>query len=212
MKKPEISLGALEPFFEKIEKLNKIHRILICAGLLILMIGLFVYLSYMPKLEDIKKNKAELAKLEDELAVAKRNAKDLKKFQKRISAAESQFKIVMRSLPEKKEIPSLLESISQSGSDSGLEIQLFQPLKEKRRDFYAEIPVSMRMQGDFHNTVLFFDRVARLSRVVNLKDITMKPAKGGKLTTSCKAVTYKFVQPKAKKKKKSKKKKSKRKR
>jgi type IV pilus assembly protein PilO len=77
-------------------------------------------------------------------------------------------------------------------------------LNEKRRDFYAEIPVSMRVQGQFHNTVLFFDRVARLSRVVNLKDISMKPAKGGKLTTSLKAVTYKFVEPKKKKKKKSK--------
>lgn len=205
MNKPEISLGAIEPFFEKLEKLNKLHRILICSGVLVLTVGLFVYLAFMPKRADIKKHESKLESLEKELSVAKRNAKDLKTFQKKISAAESQFKIVMRSLPEKKEIPSLLESISQSGRDSGLEIQLFQPLNEKRRDFYAEIPVSMRVQGKYHNTVLFFDRVARLSRVVNLKDIAMKPSKGGKLTTSCKAVTYKFVQPKPKKKKKKKK-------
>lgn len=206
MEKPEISIGALEPFFEKLEKLNRIHRILICCGVVVLMIGLFIYLAYMPKYDDIKKKTAKLDKLKKELNTAKTNAKDLKKFQKRISDAENQFKIVMRSLPEKKEIPSLLESISRVGRESGLEIQLFQPLREKRRDFYAEIPVSMRVQGQYHNTVLFFDRVARLSRVVNLNDIRMKPAKKGKLTTSLKAVTYKFVEPKKKKKKKSKRK------
>ena len=88
---------------------------------------------------------------------AKKNAKDLRKFQTKFQKAEIQFKTVMKSLPNKEEIPSLLTSISQSGQDSGLEFLLFQPKGEKRKGFYAEIPVSMKITGSFHNVVIFFE-------------------------------------------------------
>ncbi|MBW1820266.1 MAG: type 4a pilus biogenesis protein PilO, partial [Deltaproteobacteria bacterium] len=111
-------------------------------------------------------------------------------------------------LPEKEEIPSLISAISASGQESGLEFLLFQPKGEKRKDFYAEIPVSIQVTGNFHNIVLFFDKVARLSRIVNIRDIKISRAKGksktsdsSKLSTSCTAVTYKFVEPVSKKKK-----------
>lgn len=202
MKKPDISLDALEPFFDKIEKLPKLYRLLISCGIFLIFIAVAVFLFYMPKYEKIDTLSKELTKLEKELQTAKRNARDLKKFQQQMQDAEEQFKIVMKSLPEKEEIPSLLTSISDSGKDSGLEFLLFQPKGEVKKDFYAEIPVVMKVYGKFHNTAIFFDRVARLSRVVNIRDISIKPAKGNaSLTTSCTAVTYKFIesQPPAKK-------------
>jgi type IV pilus assembly protein PilO len=210
MKKPELSLNALEPLFEKIEKLPKLYRILISCGLFLIFIGAFVWLLYLPKYSQIDSLEKDLAKLSDELGKAKRNAKDLKKFQQKIKEAEDQFKTVMRSLPEKEEIPSLLTSISDSGIKSGLEFVLFQPRPEVSKDFYAELPVAIRVSGKYHNIALFFDRVARLPRVVNLRDITMKPEKSGEsISTSCVAVTYKFVESgaKASSKKKGKKKK-----
>jgi type IV pilus assembly protein PilO len=209
MKKTSLSLDAFEPFIDKIEKLSKLYRLLISAGTFLVFIGVAVFLFYMPKYETIGKLEKELAKLDKELQTAKRNAKDLKKFQQKMKDAEEQFKIVMKSLPEKEEIPSLLTSISDSGKDSGLEFLLFQPKAEIPKDFYAEIPVVMKVNGKFHNIAVFFDRVARLSRVVNIRDISMKPAKGNlSLTTSCTAVTYKFIEKKpAPKKKKSRKKK-----
>ncbi|MGD2000141.1 MAG: type 4a pilus biogenesis protein PilO [Desulfobacterales bacterium] len=212
MKKISLSLDAFEPFIDKIEKLSKLYRILISAGTFLVFIGVAVFLFYMPKYETIANLEKELAKLNKELHTAKTNAKDLKKFQQKMKDAEEQFKIVMKSLPEKEEIPSLLTSISDSGKDSGLEFLLFQPKKEIPKEFYAEIPVAMKVTGKFHNIAIFFDRVARLSRVVNIRDISMKPAKGNlSLTTSCTAVTYKFIEskpaPKKKKSKRSKKKK-----
>jgi type IV pilus assembly protein PilO len=209
MKKTSLSLDAFEPFIDKIEKLSKLYRILISAGTFLVFIGVAVFLFYMPKYETIANLEKELAKLDKELQTAKSNAKDLKKFQQKMKDAEEQFKIVMKSLPEKEEIPSLLTSISDSGKDSGLEFLLFQPKKEIPKEFYAEIPVAMKVTGKFHNIAIFFDRVARLSRVVNIRNISMKPAKGNlSLTTSCTAVTYKFIENKpAPKKKKSKKKK-----
>ena len=213
MKKPDLSLDSLEPFFDKIEKLSKIYRLLISAGICLIFIAAAVFLFYMPKYKTIDTLDKELAKLEAELKTAKKNAKDLKKFQRKMKDAEDQFRIVMKSLPEKEEIPSLLTSISDSGRESGLEFLLFKPKNETKKDFYAEIPVAIKVNGDFHNVAIFFDRVARLSRVVNIRDISMKPVKGNdSLVTSCTAVTYKFIEsapPSKKKSSKKKKKKSK---
>ena len=212
MKKPEFSLEALEPFFEKIEKLPKVARILISIGIFLVFIGAFVWFLYMPKYESINKLESELKKLEGQLAKARKNAKDLKKFQAKFRETEIQFKTVMKSLPNKEEIPSLLTSISQSGQDSGLEFLLFQPKGEKKKGFYAEIPVSMKINGPFHNVVMFFDKVSRLPRVVNIKNIKMTPNKKGTLlSTNCTAVTYKFIDKPPKKKSKKKKKKKKKK-
>ena len=209
MKKPDINLKkSSEPLFEKIEKLSKVQRILICSGIFLAIIASFVWVSYLPKIKTQKILDKEIKKLENKLIVAKRNARDLKKYQNRIKEAESDFRKVMLSLPEKEEIPSLISAISASGKESGLEFLLFQPKGENRKDFYAEIPVSIQVTGNFHNIVLFFDKVARLSRIVNIRDIKISGKKGkGKsktldideLSTSCTAVTYKFVEPGSKK-------------
>ena len=202
MKKPDISISALEPFFDKISKLSQMTRLLISCGVFLIFIAAFVYFLYLPKFKTINKLNGDLKKLQKELQIAKKNARDLKKYRKKIKAAEQQFRIVMKSLPEKEEIPSLLSAVSLSGKDSGLEFLLFEPKNEQRKDFYAEIPVAIKVNGGYHNVALFFDRVARLSRVVNIRDILMKSTKGGMtLSTSCTAVTYKFVDTPAKKKK-----------
>ena len=202
MKKPEISISALEPFFDKISKLSQVMRILISCGVFLIFIAAFVYFLYLPKFKTINKLNGDLKKLQKELQIAKKNARDLKKYRKKIKAAEQQFRIVMKSLPEKEEIPSLLSAVSLSGKDSGLEFLLFEPKNEKRKDFYAEIPVSIKVNGGYHNVALFFDKVARLSRVVNIKNILMKTTKTGQeLSTSCTAVTYKFIDKPAGKKK-----------
>ena len=208
--------SSLEQFSAKIEKLSQLQRILISSAIFLIIITLTIWLSYRPKLAEIKQLNVELDKLNKELIIAKKNARDLKKFQIKMKEEEAAFKLVMKSLPEKEEIPSLLESISMEGQESGLEFLLFQPKGEVRKEFYAEIPVAMRLTGGYHNIATFFDRVARLPRVVNIRDIVMTGTKGKELSgstldTTCTAVTYKFVEPvkkaPAKRKKKKKKKK-----
>jgi type IV pilus assembly protein PilO len=192
----EKNASALESFFEKIEELSKVQRILISVGIFVLVIGFFVYFLYMPKFKEIDKQTKALDKLEKKLATAKRNAASLKKFQAKMKEAEAQFKMAMRALPEKEEIPSLLTSISKSGQDVGLEFLLFEPKAEVQKDFYAEIPVAINVKGSYHQMAMFFDRIARLSRIVNVRDIQMNPGKENQgLSASCTAVTYKFVEP-----------------
>ena len=187
-------------FFEttaKIGKLSKLYKILLCLGFFVVLVGPFVYFSFVPKVSKINVLKKEHATLETRLATAKAKANQLKYYQDKLKDAEMEFKMVMKKLPETKEIPGLLSSVSQSGRDAGLEFLLFQPEPEQNKDFYAEIPVSIKVTGNYHNVALFFDKVARLSRIVNIDDIKMASIQGNTdLITSCKAITYRFVETK----------------
>jgi type IV pilus assembly protein PilO len=197
---PTEGSGGVNSFFAKIEKLSKVQRILIFSGVFALIIVVFIFVLYKPKLEEISSLNKELTNLEKKLVVAKKNAANLEKFQKKMEEAELQFKTAMKALPEKEEIPSLLTSISRSGQDVGLEFLLFEPKNEVRKEFYAEIPVAMQVRGGYHDLAVFFDKVSRLSRIVNIKNISMGRSKDSQeLNTACTAVTYKFVEPAPKK-------------
>lgn len=194
MEKPKISMESLEPVFNKIGALTKIQRYLVYFGTILVIVVLFVYFSYLPnhkKIGDLEKEQEKVAK---ELVVAKRNAAQLKTYQKKMEEAKVQFEIVKNTLPESKEIPSLLTSISQAGRDSGLEFQMFQPNNEIRKNFYAEIPVSISVSGPYHSIAVFFDKVAHLSRIVNIRNVKINAGTDGKLLTTCQAVTYRFLE------------------
>jgi len=197
-----------DPIFENVEKLTKGQRVAICVISLIVLIGGFAYFLILPKYKTINILKGEHQKLTKKLVKAKKNAADLNKFRAEMKKAEAKFKQVMQSLPEKEEIPSLLAGISQSGKDTGLYFLLFKPMAEKKKDFYAEIPVSIEVLGSYHNFARFFDKVARLPRIVNIRDIVVEVpglkkgagigAEEGSgvqpLKAKCKAVTYKFIE------------------
>lgn len=191
----KIPIDSVSPLIEKIEQLSKIQRISISVAMFVILLGAFIYFAYLPKFQEIDKFKKELATQQNNLATAKKNAQELNTYRAKMKAAEEQFEIAKMALPEKEEIPSLLASISQSGKDSGLEFLLFQPKPEVKKDFFAEIPVAISVSGGYHNVAMFFDKVANLSRIVNINDIAIKPQQNGEeLVTNCTAVTYKFVE------------------
>ena len=195
MKKINISEQYLEPLFDKVEGLPKSYRILILVGVFAVMIGASVYFLFLPKHEDIKALQAQRETLNQKLLKAKANAAQKDKYRKQYEAAQEEFKIAKRALPGQKEIPSLLESISSSGQDVGLDFALFQPGSENKKDFYAEIPVAISVTGSFHNVASFFDRISRLSRIVNIRNVGMSPTgRGAILSTTCTAVTYRFLE------------------
>jgi type IV pilus assembly protein PilO len=197
MKNNKPSASALAPLFENIEKLTKPQRIGIYAGTLVLIIGLSIWLLFWPKYGDIEQLNQQLATVEAELAKAKKNARELNDWRSKMKKKESQYKSVMRALPEKEEIPSLLAGISQAGKDSGLDFLLFQPKKELPKGFYAEIPVEIKVNGGYHQIAVFFDKVANLPRIVNLRRVKIAPTsqkEGGTLGMTCQAVTYKFIE------------------
>ena len=182
--------------FEKIEALGRMQRILICVGLFLALGGSFYYLIYMPKSAKISELRDEHETLQGKLFTARKAAENLDLFEKEYEGAQVKFKLALQLLPDKREIPGLLESVSRSGKDSGLEFKLFKPGGEVIRGFYAEIPVNIQISGGYHNLAMFFDRVARLSRIVNIMNISLKSAGGTAaiLDASCVARTYRFLE------------------
>jgi type IV pilus assembly protein PilO len=109
----------------------------------------------------------------------------------------------MAKLPEQKEIPGLLISMSEAEGLGGVEFQLFEPLAPVEKEFYAELPVKISLTGVYHDTAIFFEKVAKLPRIVNVSDLSMERreaakdangAKGPVLATSFLIKTYMFVE------------------
>lgn len=195
MKKINISLDSIEPLFQKIAELTKIQRILISAGAVIAIIALFVMVFYMPKIEQMERLGKDIRQNEDKLAQTKRNARDFNKFKQKMEEAKARFYEISQALPNSDEIPSLLTGISQAGKKAGLTFILFEPQSEVKKDFYAELPVKMELSGSYHDLGMFFDRLAGLSRIVNVTQFSIGGSNtpDGKLTIGCTAVTYKFI-------------------
>jgi type IV pilus assembly protein PilO len=196
-------------FFEKIEKIKMPIRILILVGTIVLIGGLFVYFIYLPKTQAIKETTEEIEKLNQNLKVAVMTAKKLPQLRAKKAQVDTQFKEALKLLPDKKEIPSLLKKVTQLGNDSKLDFRLFLPRAERAKDFYMEIPVGIEVRGSYHDTVVFFDRVGHMERIMNILNVSMKPVKANStmLITNCDAVTYRFkgetdATPKTKKKRK----------
>lgn len=178
---------------EKIEKVKMIYRVLILAGTLALLGGIFVWQFYIPKTEQIARTSIEITGLKQQINQAKIKSRNLAKFEAEEAQAEAQFQEALELLPKKREIPSLLRSVSQLGIDSNLEFRLFSPRVEMLRGFYIEIPVSIQVKGNYHDVAVFFDKVGRMKRIVNIIDVSMRPiGDSGELNTQCTAVTYRF--------------------
>ena len=210
MKKLNLSLKIFAPAIEWVEARTKLQRVLIYASAIVLLVGSFTYFAYLPKHKEIGRLESEYKKLAEKLDKAKKTAKQLNYYRTKMKAAEAQFKIVMKALPEKEEIPALLSGISQAARDAGLDITKFQPNQEKAKEFYAEVPMTISVSGNYHNVAMFFDKISNLPRIVTIEAIKMLPDKeSDKLSTTSTAVTYKFIEPVKKKpsKKKNKKKK-----
>jgi len=186
----------IEPLINKIGELTKIQRYLIYCGSILVLVLVYAYVLYLPKQQKITELNTQYDKLAVELDKTRKQASQYEMLKKKMEEATVQFQIVKKTLPEKGDIPSLLTSISQAGRDVGLEFLLFQPNKEVSKGFYAEIPVSIQVTGSYHSLALFFDRVAALSRIVNIENIKMATAKKGSsdLNLSCKAITYRFIE------------------
>jgi type IV pilus assembly protein PilO len=181
-------------FFEKIERIKLAHRILIFAGTIALLTGLFVWLVVWPRTNEIAQKRQEIQGLDQKIHQAKIRAKDLPKFEAELKEVNAQFQEALRLLPNEREIPSLLRNITQVGTDARLEFRYFSPQKERAKEFYYEIPVAIEVSGSYHNVASFFDTVGRMERIVNILDVSMKPVKerSTQLITKCTAVTYRF--------------------
>lgn len=184
---------------DRVSQLKNVHKAAIFIGALVLPCVLFYFFIFSPKTEEIGKLEIQQAKLEKEIDRVEKASRRIDKHRAEMAEARIMFAKASSLLPQKQEIPSLLTNISDHGKNAGLDFLSFGPGREILKEFYAEIPVDIKVRGPYHNVGVFLDKISKLSRIVTVSNINMGgPKKVGEemiLDTSFNLVTYRFVEP-----------------
>lgn len=183
---------------EKIGLLSRVQRFLICIVTFSIIGGAYYYFIIMPRQGEYTKAHTTLNTQREALVTYKKRAEEINAYEKKMSETLEAFNEAMKALPDKREIPSLLTGVSRAGSNAGLSFHLFQPENEISKQFYNEIPVSIKVEGSYHQIADFFFQVLHLNRIVTINDVDVKIKQSGQsLEMSCRAVTYMFVEKQA---------------
>jgi len=173
-------MNALRRFFEQLRNLDPrdvgrwpfLFRALTVGLVFVVATGLLVWqFVYEGNLPDLRRAQAEQQTLWNTFDQKQRKAANLEAYRQQLAEIERSFGAMLRQLPGKTEVPNLLVDISQTGLASGLQEKLFQPGAEVRRDFYAELPIKIRLTGSYHEFGAFVSGIAALPRIVTLHDI-----------------------------------------
>jgi type IV pilus assembly protein PilO len=190
----------MNPQVEKILKLPTKQKILILAIVVICEIAALVWFLYLPKHNELVGLKAELTKLQSEIDDKTRIANNLPRLQKEYDQLNIELAQALTELPNSKEIPSLLTSITTVGKNAGLDFLVFKPRGEVVKDFYAEVPVDITVSGSYFSVANFFAAVANLPRIVNISSVAFADIKNvnNRMMTkvTCLATTFRFLDKK----------------
>lgn len=183
----------LERFFE----LDNRQRLMASAAAIVLVFGLYWYFVYSGRRAETLAVTAKITDLRQQRDAKQKLVANIGKLQETVRELGAQVKQAEAQLPDSKEIPDLLSSISSAGRDSGLDVLLFRQRQEQLKDFYAEVPVDVSVRGNYHEVATFFDRVGQLDRIVNVGDIVMQSPKreGDEMVveTLLSATTFRFL-------------------
>ena len=161
---------------------------------LLLIMGAGYWFDWKDQLEQIDAEAANEAQLKKTFVEKKTQALDLPAYRKQLEDIEKQFGALLKQLPGKSEIDALLTDINQAGLGRGLQFELFKPAAEETvRDFYAELPISIRITGAYHDMGAFASDVGKLSRIVTLNDIALSVAKDNTLVMDATAKTFRYL-------------------
>ncbi len=164
---------ALKIDVESIIKLPLPKKVLILAGINIFVLAVVYWFLIGPKYDEAKRLKVNLQDLTAKLNENRVIAADIPKFEREKEELEKKLKAAVAELPNEKEIPDLIDSISKAGAKSGLKILLFKPAPEVSKGFYAEVPVNMSVEGRFESLYDFSVKISKLPRIVNIANMSI---------------------------------------
>ncbi len=169
-------------------------KAILIAILCIAILGAGFYFDTREQLDQLERVEQKEGELKNRFEAKQRKAAHLEEYKQQLEEMRRTFGDMLRQLPSETEIPGLIVDISQTGLASGLEIDLFKPLPEARKGFYAEKPIQLRVRGTYHEMGAFASGVAGLPRIVTLHDISIAPSQGGSLTMNATAKTYRYLE------------------
>jgi type IV pilus assembly protein PilO len=171
--------------------------VVVKLSVLLIALALIVFASYwfdwQNQLDQIHAEKEKETQLRTTFLEKKKQAIDLPAYRKQLQDIEKQFGALLKQLPGKSEMDALLTDINQAGLGRGLQFELFKPAAaETQRDFYAELPITIKVTGNYHDLGAFASDIGKLSRIVTLNDIALSAGKDG-LIMDATAKTFRYL-------------------
>jgi type IV pilus assembly protein PilO len=152
------------------------------------------FLLWQGQLEELEAGKAQEVKLKQDYVNKKRQAVNLDLYKQQLREIDTQFGALLKQLPNKSQMDALLVDINQAGLGRGLQFELFKPAgREIVREFYAELPISVKVVGEYHDMGAFASDVGQLSRIVTLRNVEISTAKSGNLVMNVTARTFRYL-------------------
>jgi type IV pilus assembly protein PilO len=168
-------------------------RLIVIAIIFAGVLGLGYWLDIKDQGMRLEKAEQKEQELRHAFEVKAKKAANLQAYEQQLEEMRESFGAMLRQLPNKTEVAELLVDISQTGLASGLEFELFKPQSEIPKEFYAELPISIRVKGDYHEFGNFISGVAALPRIVTVHDVAIEQSKEEGLTMNILAKTYRYL-------------------
>ncbi|MCU0804526.1 MAG: type 4a pilus biogenesis protein PilO [Burkholderiales bacterium] len=192
----------MKAFSEQFRNLNTrdpgswppLPKIVLLVAVFAAILAAAYFLDWQTQLEDLDAGRAQEAKLKDEYVAKKAQAVNLDLYRQQAREIESSFGALLKQLPNRSQMEALLVDINQSGLGRGLQFELFKPAQsETVKDFYAELPISLKVVGNYHDMGAFASDIAQLSRIVTLNDLGITVNKDGNLVLDSTAKTFRYL-------------------
>lgn len=168
-------------------------RIVILLGVFLVVILAGWWFGWRMQTEELDVLVKKEEGLKEEWRQKKLQAVNLEEYQKQLAEINRSFGALLKQLPDASEMDSLLVDINQAGLGRGLQFELFKPGAEVVRDFYAELPITVKVTGGYHDFGAFAGDIAKLPRIVTLNDVDVSTSKDGGLAMSAVAKTFRYL-------------------
>ncbi|HET9669860.1 MAG TPA: type 4a pilus biogenesis protein PilO [Casimicrobiaceae bacterium] len=179
--------------FREVGKWPTAPKVIVLAVIVLFIVALGAFFDWKDQWESLQTAQAEEAKLKDQFKEKKAKAINYDLYVAQLAEVEQSFGALVKQLPNKSEIDALLTDINQAGLGRGLQFDLFRPAPQERMaDFYAELPITIKITGNYHDIGAFASDVAALPRIVTLNDIAIANDKGT-LTMDAVAKTFRYL-------------------
>ena len=178
-------------------------RLGVILTLCVIIIGAGLWFDTQNQLIELENHQKKEFELKEEFKLKASQAAKLELYKEQLAEMNATFGALLRQLPEKTDVESLLVDVSQTGLASGLEVNKFKPSAEEKKGFYAELPIKLEVIGSFHQMATFISGIAALPRIVTISDMKLEPVKkdskddestDGRLQMSATAKTYRYLQ------------------
>lgn len=173
-------------------------KAVLLGGLALLILAAAYWFLWSPALDELDQARAKEAQLRQVFLSKKAEAINLEAYKQQMVEIEKTFGNLLKQLPDRSQMDGLLTDINQAGLERGLEFELFKPGQETLADFYAEMPISIKVNGQYHDLGEFASDVSKLSRIVTLNNLALsipKDNKDNRLIMEAVAKTYRYLDP-----------------